>query len=103
VQRCCAAASQPFSYTTLFRSAAGGDGLRRRVPLMDADARQFPGTQGGAQAQKKYAGYDELSSHNPFRKSHSSSGPMRRKLIIARSEEHTSELQSHLNLVCRLL
>src|SRR5260370_23654869 len=24
-------------------------------------------------------------------------------LLIARSEEHTSELQSHLNLVCRLL
>src|SRR5260370_30759395 len=26
-----------------------------------------------------------------------------RPLIDARSEEHTSELQSHLNLVCRLL
>src|SRR5260370_18853754 len=26
-----------------------------------------------------------------------------RKKICARSEEHTSELQSHLNLVCRLL
>src|SRR5260370_1807990 len=27
----------------------------------------------------------------------------RRSRISARSEEHTSELQSHLNLVCRLL
>src|SRR5207237_10402899 len=27
----------------------------------------------------------------------------KRKLYLARSEEHTSELQSHLNLVCRLL
>src|SRR5260370_31436219 len=28
---------------------------------------------------------------------------VRRPDILARSEEHTSELQSHLNLVCRLL
>src|SRR5260370_27114626 len=27
----------------------------------------------------------------------------RRQLFLGRSEEHTSELQSHLNLVCRLL
>src|SRR5260370_21570175 len=26
-----------------------------------------------------------------------------RSLVVGRSEEHTSELQSHLNLVCRLL
>src|SRR5690242_21556198 len=34
------------------------------------------------------------------------SAPLRRKeneVIIYRSEEHTSELQSHVNLVCRLL
>src|SRR4051812_49839506 len=29
--------------------------------------------------------------------------PVRRKRRRARSEEHTSELQSHVNLVCRLL
>src|SRR5882762_6613739 len=29
--------------------------------------------------------------------------PRFEKLVIGRSEEHTSELQSHLNLVCRLL
>src|SRR5260370_16289520 len=29
--------------------------------------------------------------------------PPRRPAVVARSEEHTSELQSHLNLVCRLL
>src|SRR5260370_5061324 len=29
--------------------------------------------------------------------------PGRQKSSITRSEEHTSELQSHLNLVCRLL
>src|SRR4029077_21298305 len=30
-------------------------------------------------------------------------GPARRAARSSRSEEHTSELQSHLNLVCRLL
>src|SRR5260370_11857133 len=45
-------------------------------------------------------------SHSPFhfgvmpRQSGASSNPETR---ISRSEEHTSELQSHLNLVCRLL
>src|SRR5260370_40970830 len=29
--------------------------------------------------------------------------PGKQRLTIYRSEEHTSELQSHLNLVCRLL
>src|SRR5690242_21059772 len=29
--------------------------------------------------------------------------PLRRPLLRGRSEEHTSELQSHVNLVCRLL
>src|SRR5438477_10547790 len=30
-------------------------------------------------------------------------GPVRGRLRAPRSEEHTSELQSHVNLVCRLL
>src|SRR5260370_29811818 len=34
---------------------------------------------------------------NPVPEGHASAG------ILDRSEEHTSELQSHLNLVCRLL
>src|SRR5260370_3869544 len=42
-----------------------------------------------------------------FRRSNSSSmfhGPLLYKTLSSyRSEEHTSELQSHLNLVCRLL
>src|SRR5260370_9537010 len=42
-----------------------------------------------------------LRRHSPvtFR----GSGEWRRRLPHCRSEEHTSELQSHLNLVCRLL
>src|SRR5260370_19736923 len=37
------------------------------------------------------------------RKSNVSGRPRARALRSRRSEEHTSELQSHLNLVCRLL
>src|SRR2546429_3975476 len=58
-----------FPYTTLFRSAAGGDGLvhHRQVVLEQDDVG------GGA------------------------------RHVGGRSEEHTSELQSRLHLVCRLL
>src|SRR5260370_17926187 len=34
---------------------------------------------------------------------HAQSRTTRRALQVHRSEEHTSELQSHLNIVCRLL
>src|SRR5260370_20093162 len=37
------------------------------------------------------------------RPSPAASTPIRRVFSNGRSEEHTSELQSHLNLVCRLL
>src|SRR5260370_32789516 len=40
------------------------------------------------------------ASHHLFSGSVTASVPMR---LSQRSEEHTSELQSHLNLVCRLL
>src|SRR5260370_16425790 len=46
----------------------------------------------------------ELGRHSAGR--HSRRGSRRRQLEASkrwRSEEHTSELQSHLNLVCRLL
>src|SRR2546430_11101312 len=55
-----------FPYTTLFRSAPGGGGGRRRV--------------GGRYRPR-----------------------LRHPLAVRRSEEHTSELQSQSNLVCRLL
>src|SRR5260370_30135951 len=66
-----------FPYTTLFRSASRG---RRRRPRADRDPE--PG---------------------PERVRDADTRPRSRAGAGGRSEEHTSELQSHLNLVCRLL
>src|SRR5260370_10339612 len=72
-----------FPYTTLFRSGFDGtgadSGCRRgnRILLAGAARRPVP---------------------RPFARRCFTSAAGR-----ARSEEHTSELQSHLNLVCRLL
>src|SRR5688572_31733212 len=62
-----------FPYTTLFRSAAS-DELQQRVHAPPVDA-----------AELARRGYVVLPG------------------IVPRSEEHTSELQSQSNLVCRLL
>src|SRR5260221_8707169 len=70
-----------FPYTTLFRSPQSGD---RALP--------------GRGAEPRVAGDRALCAHpgvNPAR------NPQKRERI--RSEEHTSELQSHSDLVCRLL
>src|SRR5260370_22999431 len=66
-----------FPYTTLFRSpGVGGGGVGGR-----------PATNGQASGSALFL----LGGTNTFIAN------------AARSEEHTSELQSHLNLVCRLL
>src|SRR5260221_7422873 len=65
-----------FPYTTLFRSA-----IRHPVPAMEATAAL------GARAPALVA----------------ERVPAPRPPLPARSEEHTSELQSHSDLVCRLL
>src|SRR2546422_6528664 len=73
-----------FPYTTLFRSLRG---LPRRVlePRMDQMLRLFSLWE---------------DRHSPLA---SYSKGMRQKILLSRSEEHTSELQSRLHLVCRLL
>src|SRR5690242_21102822 len=77
-----------FPYTTLFRSPPGdrgSDGCRqvRRDPDMGALVPPRRGTR--------------PSRHDNHER------PSRRTAARPRSEEHTSELQSHVNLVCRLL
>src|SRR5260370_16151396 len=73
-----------FPYTTLFRSRAG-----RSTEQDGVIAKICDGTSGeqGHTADRAIAG----------------DGKLRQKQELFRSEEHTSELQSHLNLVCRLL
>src|SRR5207237_10224853 len=73
-----------FPYTTLFRSQAQALVLAGLVPGHDK-----PGEQVDEHSDL------ELKARPPY--------VSRGGEKLARSEEHTSELQSHLNLVCRLL
>src|SRR2546422_5230116 len=66
-----------FPYTTLFRSPSAGAELERRRRVKAVEARQ-----------------------SPYCRRHEHPDPCER---LMRSEEHTSELQSRLHLVCRLL
>src|SRR5260370_30853575 len=72
-----------FPYTTLFRSCEGGG-----VCAAAAD-------DGGAGRWRTLRSQPPLQSHRG-----AGGGGVK---SVDRSEEHTSELQSHLNLVCRLL
>src|SRR5690242_21093465 len=73
-----------FPYTTLFRSAPARRGRRR-----DAAIRR--GLHPRARAGHAADGWDRRGDRQA------------RDAALRRSEEHTSELQSHVNLVCRLL
>src|SRR5260370_28822521 len=78
-----------FPYTTLFRSLGKiATGIGERPAMMDQARRHvapfgFLGRLGDGERELRR----DLAHHRQD----------------ARSEEHTSELQSHLNLVCRLL
>src|SRR2546422_7114619 len=72
-----------FPYTTLFRSRAA--------------RASAPASEPGGSAQRRPGGIVRLS-YADVRRGHDATG-----LAGARSEEHTSELQSRLHLVCRLL
>src|SRR5260370_26322475 len=73
-----------FPYTTLFRSA-----VHLAEPVSRPDFRVSAKTQSAPNASRRTC--DGHPCENPAAWHHT------------RSEEHTSELQSHLNLVCRLL
>src|SRR2546422_4448618 len=81
-----------FPYTTLFRSGRARRRRVRRVPSRVAP-RGGPGA-GGA------GGVDDLDRGQRVA---AACPAFRRPRVAARSEEHTSELQSRLHLVCRLL
>src|SRR5258706_8477534 len=73
-----------FPYTTLFRSVSAGDKVKAEAQFLSLGQFQFT--------------LWDLSSNKQW--SQLASGDNSSK---ARSEEHTSELQSLTNLVCRLL
>src|SRR5690348_17853739 len=77
-----------FPYTTLFRSPAGDDGAA--AALEDAA--------GGGQSHTAGAADDD-----DFPPGEVEGVAGHADLLILRSEEHTSELQSPVHLVCRLL
>src|SRR5947207_9343909 len=72
-----------FPYTTLFRSRARAQ--LEQGPLPHA------------------RGNEALTMHRLARSCRQTQGLFVRFVILRRSEEHTSELQSHSDLVCRLL
>src|SRR5260370_31246821 len=74
-----------FPYTTLFRSVVHGEEKHLRFGPVFLD---LPGSFKATET-----GHTDVHQHHI----RSSLGR------LLRSEEHTSELQSHLNLVCRLL
>src|SRR5438477_9710619 len=80
-----------FPYTTLFRS------------IRDTSHRGSPGglIQNRSQIVAQFGGRSTYLSHQTEHWAFSASTV--RPVLRLRSEEHTSELQSHVNLVCRLL
>src|SRR2546430_5909361 len=77
-----------FPYTTLFRSRAGSLTTRSQALVCQLSGRSTSRTHGGKGTARWCASASTYGSY------------MRRS---SRSEEHTSELQSQSNLVCRLL
>src|SRR5688572_30969312 len=80
-----------FPYTTLFRSVTGRVDV---AGVIDFLRRQFPGC---ILAQLVRQDEDGVEWRPQFVRH------VRQELGLVRSEEHTSELQSQSNLVCRLL
>src|SRR5260370_26787701 len=79
-----------FPYTTLFRSQTVSEIIERAV---NAGPLAFPlGLWLGRKIERNLSGGSRKSN-----------GQFSANRRTDRSEEHTSELQSHLNLVCRLL
>src|SRR2546427_8425660 len=79
-----------FPYTTLFRSAPRHDELAAAVELLNAEIGAIHDVDVATGVVNRHApGGIEL--------------PLAAALPAPRSEEHTSELQSQSNLVCRLL
>src|SRR5260221_4415573 len=76
-----------FPYTTLFRSQHHGPG---RIA-------------GPGMAQKQQQRIDMADQHGDVQLPGAALPALQMQRLVHRSEEHTSELQSHSDIVCRLL
>src|SRR5256885_12885638 len=85
-----------FPYTTLFRSQRRGGTSHHSRRNITGRPLRILGAGGKVTRRAGRANPDGL--HGAY-----SAGPRRTMRIVVRSEEHTSELQSPCNLVCRLL
>src|SRR5688572_31165117 len=86
-----------FPYTTLFRSVEESVDHGLAQEGADQDRRQrLEVVPGGDDS----VAVGQLNAVDPFERQHAPRGP---GPVDLRSEEHTSELQSQSNLVCRLL
>src|SRR2546430_7401928 len=80
-----------FPYTTLFRSCRAGSSAQARFAGCDIDRGRHRDRCGNFSRTQSGSTGDEVGAGDPG------------CLDLCRSEEHTSELQSQSNLVCRLL
>src|SRR5690606_41614286 len=90
--------STPSPYTTLFRSRPCAE--PPTAPARPARERVGPGPSGAWSAGLAPAAATRAQHHSTEREQQQR---QHRGAAVARSEEHTSELQSRENLVCRLL
>src|SRR5438874_8893168 len=92
--------STPFPYTTLFRSHCKKP--ERREFEKDGYLRHAPGEPFARANKKRHAGPAPVV-HLQAQRDIALRVRIRRDSFLLRSEEHTSELQSRRDLVCRLL
>src|SRR3989454_7365306 len=83
-----------FPYTTLFRSRREQQQRQREPQGTPRDAEQ---------RQSRQARDNEVPFGHPRQRAEQAGRGFVQRLVRGRSEEHTSELQSPCNLVCRLL
>src|SRR5260370_23740069 len=79
-----------FPYTTLFRSYQGAK-AQLEAAKQNVAGSNYGLAQSAASVKESQANLNKTTIYSPV------------DGVISRSEEHTSELQPHLNLVCRLL
>src|SRR5690242_21090771 len=92
-----------FPYTTLFRSVLAGSGARPKTRIVVGAAILFGALQAAAALAPDMVVFLVFIAGMGFANLVCQALANASVQLEVRSEEHTSELQSHVNLVCRLL